>query len=125
MGRSAAENGPEIRRRGQSAPREITEDMVSIVSVLVPSADRTTIRADLEETRSVEKTTVRLLEKEKSKQTTAQSQQTDEEIVARPEEPKPEDWFNDRAQRELHKKQQREKMIAKARLRTRELAQKE
>lgn len=99
--------------------------MVSIVSVLVPSADRATIRADLEETRSVEKTTVRLLEKEKSKQTTAQSQQTDEEIVARPEEPKPEDWFNDRAQRELHKKQQREKMIAKARLRTRELAQKE
>lgn len=105
------------------APREITEDHVSLVAVIVPNVDRAVIRKDLEKTRSIEATTLRLLEKQKAE--TPKSQPSDEEIVAQSEQPKPDNWVEDRAQRELHRKQQREKMLAQARIRTRQLAETE
>lgn len=48
--------------RSHSRPREVTDDMVGIVRVMLPHVPPESIRADLEQTRSIDTTIARLLD---------------------------------------------------------------
>lgn len=104
------------RGSGAGGPREVTEDMVSVVSVLVPYADRDTIRRDLMETHSVEHTTKRLLSKSKGSLMDRYAQGNPNSAPAAAE-----GWLDDRAQREERLRLQRQQMVLKARQRTQEI----
>lgn len=119
------------QRRGAPEPRTVTDDMVSVVSVLVPHIDHEVIRQDLEETHSVQETSTRLLNRsqEKKPQTASAnsllSRYNVEESSTSTGSSKPEspEWIDDRKQREEHMLKQRQQMILKARQRTMELEQ--
>lgn len=110
-----------------SPRREITEDMVSVVQVIVPKMSRDEIREDLNITHSVEATTERLLEKSKKKNgntlfdrygVDTNASTTDSSSSAVEEDA---NWVNIREKRELKLRKQREEMLLKARQRALEL----
>lgn len=97
-------------------PREVTEDMISVVSVLVPHADRETIRKDLMKTHNVERTTDNLLPKKGDSLLDKYARGNPSLALATSE-----NWIDDRAQREERLRLQRQQMVLKARQRTQEM----
>lgn len=113
-----------------SAPREVTDDMVSVVQVVVPTISKEDIRKDLNETHSVEVTINRLLEKTKKKKGDTlfdrygvDVTRTNEASTSSSNE-QDENWVNVREKREEKLRKQKEEMLLKARKRSLELQNK-
>lgn len=113
-----------------SPPREVTEDMVSVVQVVVPTISSEDIRKDLNETHSVETTINRLLEKSKKKKGNTLFDRYGVDVSRANEAPsaateeQDENWVNVREKREEKLRKQKEEMLLKARKRSLELQNK-